>query len=257
MLRMPGRRARPVPWSCAAPRAAPLAVLVVVSLVAAAPGAQAGEPVAGKGSADGTAPVVRTARPPEVPLAGQIFNFTDDLAARLASWIRARRPSAGFRRWLLVEKGKRWLTVMAGTDAVARYRIDLGFQPIGDKGAEGDGRTPEGTYRVCTKLGRSRFHRFIGLSYPGPKDAERGRREGRVSAAEQAAIVGANQRRAAPPWRTALGGAVGIHGGAQRRVIGDRVLGVDWTHGCIAVTDAEIEGIFDFVQPGTEVEIRP
>jgi hypothetical protein len=237
--------------------AAPLAVLALVSVAGSARVARAGEPVAGKASDDGTGPVVRTALPPEVPLAGRIFKVTDDVAARLASWIRARRPASGFRRWLLVEKGKRWLTVMAGTDAVARYRIDLGFQPVGDKGAEGDGRTPEGTYRVCTKNGRSRFHRFIGLSYPGPKDGERGRREGRISAAEQAAIVGASQRRTAPPWRTALGGAVGIHGGAQRRVIGDRVLGVDWTHGCIAVTDVEIESIFDFVQPGTEVEIRP
>jgi murein L,D-transpeptidase YafK len=194
--------------------------------------------------------------PEEVPLAGKLFEPEDDLAERISQW-KAAKKKEDFRRRIVVEKSKRSLTVYADEDALARYPVELGFAPKGDKALEGDGATPEGELYACTRNEASRFHRFLGLSYPRPKDAERGLAQDLISAPQRDAILKAHRDKAQPSWSTPLGGAVGIHGGAKFARAGDKILGYDWTLGCIAVTDEVIEQLFAFVEIGTEIEILP
>jgi len=147
-----------------------------------------------------------------------------------------------------VRKGERDLYLFSGDTRLKRYRVGLGFEPTGDKQRQGDGRTPEGTFYVCTRLHQSKFHRFLGLSYPGPDDAARARREGAISAAQAKQIERAHRRREQPAWDTALGGAVGIHGKGGSS---------DWTAGCVAVEDPEIEELFAVLPLGTPVRVLP
>ena len=138
------------------------------------------------------------------------------------------------------------------------FRVALGFHPEGDKEVEGDGRTPEGEFYVCRRIKHNRFHRFLGLSYPSPDDARRGQKARVLQPVEYRAIMRAHRRRTTPPWRTALGGNVGIHGYGRRNERAARhAAGEDWTDGCIAVDNEEIETIFSHVRLGTRVVIVP
>lgn len=194
--------------------------------------------------------------PPEVELAGEVFDAQDDLPTRISKW-QASTGKTSFTKKIVIDKKNRYLTVYADEDAIIRHPIELGFSPEGDKEKEGDGKTPEGTFYVCTKNKESRFHRFLGLSYPRPQDAERGYKAGMISTKERDAIKSAHQKKGLPPWKTALGGAVGIHGGGRFAESGGNILGFDWTQGCIAITNEQIEALFDFAEIGTEVEILP
>lgn len=127
------------------------------------------------------------------------------------------------------------------------YPIGLGRDPSGDKETEGDGRTPVGQFYVCTRLARSRWHRFLGLSYPAPDDARRGLAAGLITPGEAGAIRRAHRHRRQPPWKTRLGGEIGIHGGGG---------GADWTAGCIALDNAAVAELFPVLPLGTPVQIE-
>ena len=148
-------------------------------------------------------------------------------------------------------KSERKLTLREGDALIGEFRVALGAQPHYGKELQGDGRTPVGRYYVSDKKADSRFHRFLGISYPNVDDAERGYRRGLIDAGEWADIFFANLRGDAPPWRTVLGGRVGIHGYGGRPY-----LPIDWTEGCIAVSDADIEIIYDRTPVGTPVIIN-
>lgn len=147
-----------------------------------------------------------------------------------------------------VLKGERLLRLRSGAVVIKEYRVGLGGSPVGDKLRQGDSRTPEGSYFVCTRSAVSRFVRFLGLSYPDRKAADRGLREGLIGKGQHAAIVAAQRRRRPPPWNTGLGGAVGIHGSGSE---------TDWTLGCVALDDADIKELFPLLPLGTTVVIRP
>ncbi len=147
-----------------------------------------------------------------------------------------------------VLKGERLLRLRSGDVVVKEYRVGLGGSPVGDKLRRGDNRTPEGRFFVCTRNAASVFVRFLGLSYPDRKAAGRGLREGLIGKGQHAAILASERRRRQPPWNTALGGAVGIHGSGSER---------DWTLGCVAVDDAAIKELFPVLPLGTTVVIRP
>lgn len=157
-----------------------------------------------------------------------------------------RYPPPALR--LIVRKGERRLVLASGRTSLKEYRVGLGPVPAGHKEQEGDGRTPEGEYYVCTRLERSRFRHFLGLSYPGVSDAHRGLRTGLLSRGERDRILDAQRARKQPPWSTRLGGAVGIHGSGA---------GSDWTAGCVAVEDRDIDELFAVVGLGTPVTIQP
>jgi murein L,D-transpeptidase YafK len=136
---------------------------------------------------------------------------------------------------ILVEKGARRLTLLSGSRTLKEYHIALGFSPIGPKEREGDGRTPEGIYIIDFHKPDSAFHRALHVSYPSAQDNAR------------AAEAGLSP-----------GGDILIHGlpsGLGALGAGYRLR--DWTAGCIAVTDPEIDEIYSSVDDGTPIEIVP
>jgi lipoprotein-anchoring transpeptidase ErfK/SrfK len=148
---------------------------------------------------------------------------------------------------VVVSKSKRQLQLYAGGEVVRTYRIALGANPVEDKVREGDGATPEGDFYVCVKNARSNFYLSLGLSYPNAEDAERGLRDKLITRAERAAIVRAIQNKRRPPWDTALGGEIFIHGGGTNG---------DWTRGCVALSNEDIRELFDALPLGTPVRIE-
>lgn len=138
--------------------------------------------------------------------------------------------------YVLVEKGARALHLIRDGQVVHSYRIALGRNPIGPKQQEGDGRTPEGLYYVDGRNPNSRYHLSLHISYPGPDDRAR------------AQALGID------PGRDIM-----IHGlpNGISEAEAARHPEVDWTDGCIAVTNREIEQIWRLVADGTLVMIRP
>ncbi len=149
---------------------------------------------------------------------------------------------------LTIDKSDRSLTLFEDGKAVKTFKIALGPKPKGAKSREGDMATPEGDYFVCVKNPKSRFHLSLGISYPGPLDAERGLKTGAITKSERDRIVRADRKGITPPWDTELGGEIFIHGGGTTR---------DWTHGCVALDDADIEYVYKRASVGTKVRIVP
>ena len=132
--------------------------------------------------------------------------------------------------YIVVNKEARRMYLMHDDKVLQDYDIDLGFAPIGDKFFEGDGRTPEGTYIIDRRNPNSQFYLSLGISYPNARDR-----------AEAAAL-------GKPP-----GGDIFIHGNSspfkRKRE--------DWTWGCIAVTNREMEDVYAMVRNGTPIQINP
>ncbi|MGH7818665.1 MAG: L,D-transpeptidase family protein [Candidatus Binatia bacterium] len=157
---------------------------------------------------------------------------------------------------IVVWKAQRQIWLMHGDRVVRRYPVSLGRDPVGPKEGFGDMKTPVGTYFIYEKRAKTKYHRFLAINYPELADAERAFRSGVISATTWADIWYASKRREKPPWDTPLGGFVGIHGtgAAGRRARLRHVL--DWTEGCIALSDRHIEELYDLVPVGTTVEIH-
>ena len=149
---------------------------------------------------------------------------------------------------IVLRKDARTLEVFDGARLVKSYSVALGREPRGDKEIEGDGRTPEGSFYVFTKNPRSRFYLSLGLSYPNIEDAERGRRDGHIDEAEYEQIADAINGGGTPPQKTKLGGEIYIHGGGTF---------ADWTEGCIALRNRDVNELFEALDVGTPVEIIP
>lgn len=149
---------------------------------------------------------------------------------------------------IVVKKSERKLSLYAGEKLVRTYPVALGPHSAGTKAREGDGATPEGDYFVTHANARSQFHLSLGISYPNATDAARGLSQGLISQSEYAAIVLAIARKERPPQHTRLGGDIFVHGGG---------LEGDWTKGCIALENKDIEELFANVPPRTPVRILP
>lgn len=137
--------------------------------------------------------------------------------------------------YILVEKSKRRMSLYSKNKKVKTYRVALGANPKGHKLHEGDGRTPEGIYRIAYKNPKSRFHLSLNVSYPNDRDKAR------------AEAMGKNP-----------GGDIMIHGfrnGAKSTHLVHPHR--DWTHGCIGVTNKEIREIYHATLRGAKIEIRP
>ena len=144
-------------------------------------------------------------------------------------------PSNAAANRVLVEKSARRLSLLRDGIILKNYRVALGHAPVGPKEQEGDQRTPEGTYLVDFHKADSDFHLALHISYPEQRDIDRASAGG-----------------------TSPGGDIMIHGLANGKGwIGAFHRLTDWTAGCIAVTDFEIEEIWRAVADGTPVEIRP
>jgi len=149
---------------------------------------------------------------------------------------------------VVVVKHQRILHLFDGNRLVKSYRIGLGRRPVGDKVRKNDDRTPVGRFYVCSQHRTSRYHRFLGISYPNERAVQRGLVEGWVSAGQAEAIRAALRQRRQPDWTTPLGGGIGLHGGGNDR---------DWTAGCVALTDEMIEELDAVLRLGDPVEILP
>lgn len=163
---------------------------------------------------------------------------------------------------IVVRKAQRLLELFRNGSRIRAYRICLGSNPIGGKTHVGDRKTPEGDYFVCYKSTGSRFWRFLGLSYPGEEDARRAFDEGAISLDKRNLIIDAIKDGKKPPWDTELGGWVGIHGYPTdehlRRWCAILLPKPDnWTDGCIAMWNSEIEELYSLVPVGTPVLIVP
>ncbi len=136
---------------------------------------------------------------------------------------------------ILVLKGKRLMLLYKDGEIVGAYKVALGKRPYGPKRYEGDLRTPEGEYTIAEKKVNSSFHRALKISYPNEKD-----------------LIEASKLGRSP------GGQIMIHGlSKEMKKMGKRHRQQDWTNGCIAVTNEEIEEIWAMVDVGLPIEIRP
>ena len=166
------------------------------------------------------------------------------------------RPGDGVR--IVIHKARRRLDLLVGGRLVKSYLVNLGLAPLGDKARRGDRRTPEGEMFVCAKNARSQFHRFLALAWPRTDAATRARAAGLLDARTEEAVGEAYRRRdRCPPQTTRLGGFVGIHGNAVWRTLPDGFEIHDWTWGCVAVRDADVEELFALVGVGTPVTVLP
>lgn len=136
---------------------------------------------------------------------------------------------------ILVEKTKRKLTLFSDGQVIKQYKISLGRNPVGTKIRAGDNRTPEGVYNIDYRIEDSDYHMALHISYPSESDIRRARQMG-----------------------YSPGGSIMLHG---LKNDDDEIAYYhgyfDWTKGCIAVTDTEIEEIWRLVPNGTSIEIRP
>ena len=149
---------------------------------------------------------------------------------------------------IVIRNEKRTLESYDGEVLKKTYAIALGFAPSGDKETEGDGKTPEGEFYVFTKNPQSKFHLSIGVSYPSTDDAQRGFEKGLITKTERDAIVAAIDAKKMPPQKTKLGGEIYIHGGGTGR---------DWTWGCVALTNEDIDELYAAIPVGAKVTILP
>jgi murein L,D-transpeptidase YafK len=136
---------------------------------------------------------------------------------------------------LVIVKSTRTLTLLNHGQVLKTYKVALGGDPVGPKAKAGDKKTPEGEYVIDSKNAKSRFHLALHISYPNIDDRERARKLG-----------------------VSPGGGVEIHGLESKYAwVGSLHRQVNWTAGCIAVTNPEIDEIWPLVPVGTPVEIKP
>ncbi len=128
-----------------------------------------------------------------------------------------------------INKTARTMYLIHDTQVLRSYDIALGFAPVGHKQIEGDGRTPEGLYRINRRNPNSEYHLSLGISYPNEADVAYAESIGQLP-----------------------GGDIFIHGWSEALARRD-----DWTAGCIAVKDREIEEIYAMVRDGTVVNVLP
>lgn len=147
-----------------------------------------------------------------------------------------------------VRKAERKLLLFLDGRLVRTYHVGLGLSPVGDKERAGDHRTPEGDFYVFTKNAKSAFYLSLGVSYPNLAHAKRGLRDGLINQSQYNQIAAAIKQKKTPLQRTGLGGDIFIHGNGSR---------TDWTWGCVALENEEIKELFDAVEVGTPVTIKP
>lgn len=158
------------------------------------------------------------------------------------------------RRIVVVDKASKALTVYADGKRVARFPVTFGVDPVSDKVRAHDMATPEGLYFISYHKSRTRFHRTLGLSYPNLADAQRGLASGLVSAPGYRRIRKASLGAGQPPCDTGLGCGIAIHGGGVFRQFGE-FRERDWTEGCIALDNRDIEALFTLCRDGDPVLI--
>ncbi len=140
-------------------------------------------------------------------------------------------------------------------NALARFeQISIGRGGASRFHRRGDSTTPLGEYRVTAILGSKRYNTFIALSYPNVQQADQALARGMISAAEHRQLLDADAEGTTPPATTALGGNIGLHG------LGDGDIRIhqqmNWTRGCVALTNEQIKQLLTWIAPGTRVVVH-
>ncbi|WBU56745.1 L,D-transpeptidase family protein [Paracoccus sediminicola] len=135
---------------------------------------------------------------------------------------------------VVVNKSDRMMFLLSDRTVLKAYRIHLGNEPVGTKQFEGDGKTPEGIFFIDRFNPRSAYHLSVGINYPRPQDEARAMAVGRKP-----------------------GGDIFFHGRGPDGAAAKRANKDDWTAGCIALEDSEIEEIYAMLEKGTQVVINP
>lgn len=148
---------------------------------------------------------------------------------------------------IVITKSERKLDLFENDTFVKSFNVALGSCPLGDKTAEGDGKTPEGEYNIFVKNDKSKFFLSLGLSYPSIKDARRGIENGTITEEEFKEIEQAFTAKGNLPQKTALGGEIYIHGGG---------IDGDWTEGCIALDNSDMQELFERIDISANVIIQ-
>lgn len=170
--------------------------------------------------------------------------------------LSASHPCSASEYELEVIKSKRLLLVKKGPKVERRFFISTGRGGSGAKSLRGDRKTPLGKYRIVDFNENSQFYYFMQLDYPSIRDAFWGLKNRVISRRDFDRIVFAHRLHEIPPQHTALGGLIGIHGlgymTAERLRIHDSL---DWTQGCVALTNQDINELRHYVGRGTRVVI--
>jgi len=156
---------------------------------------------------------------------------------------------------VVVDTSAGTLAVMQGEQVVRVFEdIAIGRYGATDNRQRGDNMTPLGYFTIGWITSQSRYHRFLGLNYPDLETASRAFFKGLITKKEWLEIRSASKAGRRPPQNTRLGGMIGIHGVGE----GDVEFHKDynWTNGCVALTNAEIDQLLKWVKVGTRVEIR-
>ncbi len=182
----------------------------------------------------GSAFILGADQPDDPPMPMQLHDRTADLAPDEAYPQGPLSENVRFDK-LVLEKGLRRLTAYAGGKATRVYLVALGENPVGAKEYEGDKRTPEGSYSINNKNPSSAYYKNLGISYPDKKDLARAKKAGKSP-----------------------GGDIKIHGLAPEFANVGRFHRLsDWTFGCIAVTNEEMEELFQRTPVGVPINILP
>lgn len=158
---------------------------------------------------------------------------------------------------LVISRSSQELKIMEGEQIVKQFHIAFGKGGKGAKRILGDSKTPLGVYKIINFKGDSKFHYFMHLDYPNLLDAWYGYKNKIINATEFKYIMTAIKNNDIPPQNTKLGGYIGIHGLGdttdQKLAIHNEI---NWTQGCIAITNEEINDLKKYVSIGTRVIIN-
>lgn len=157
--------------------------------------------------------------------------------------------------WLLIDTKAKKIEIKKGDETVETLEhVAIGRGGAGLKTHRGDNITPQGEYHIGWVGDKSMFKRFLGLTYPSVQDAENAFDKGIIDERQYQRIVRAHELGQIPPQDTPLGGQIGIHGLGSANAKIHEVF--DWTHGCIALTNPQIDHLSQIVDTGTVVKIK-
>ncbi|MDP3878489.1 MAG: L,D-transpeptidase [Methylobacter sp.] len=157
--------------------------------------------------------------------------------------------------WLLVDTKALTIEVKKGQQTLETLSdIAIGRGGAGLKRHQGDNITPFGSYRIGWVGQQSSFRKFFGLTYPSAEDAQDALEKGVINLSHYNSIISAHRAHQIPPQNTPLGGRIGIHGlGRADEKIHKSM---NWTHGCIALTNGQIDHLSQWLDKGMVVKIK-
>jgi len=157
--------------------------------------------------------------------------------------------------WILVDTTQQSLEVKKGNKTLVVMKdISIGRNGAGFKKHRGDDITPLGTYKIGWVNTKSSFHKFYGFNYPSAENASEALLSGLLSKESHTAIIKAHNKKLVPPQNTKIGGQIGIHGlGEADKNIHEMM---NWTHGCIALTNEQVDQLGRWIVKGTMVKIK-